>query len=191
MDNREKILECAQDLFCARGYDAVGVQEIAETAGVTKPTLYYYFGNKRGLLETLLQTRYADLAQAIDAASWYADDVPDLLCRVASAYIDYAMSGRKMYKLMMALFYSARENEAYQAVSPIVKDFYRRMVHVFAQASNRLGNMNGRQEQFAVSFIGVINHYLLFMEERDSGKQTVSPEEKKALVDQFMYGIFS
>lgn len=54
MDNREKILNCALELFHARGYDAVGVQEIAETAGVTKPTLYYYFGNKRGLLEALL-----------------------------------------------------------------------------------------------------------------------------------------
>ena len=42
MDNREKILNCALELFHARGYDAVGVQEIAEMAGVTKPTLYYY-----------------------------------------------------------------------------------------------------------------------------------------------------
>ena len=40
MDNREKILNCALELFHARGYDAVGVQEIAETAGVTKPTFW-------------------------------------------------------------------------------------------------------------------------------------------------------
>ena len=52
MDNREKILNCALELFHARGYDAVGVQEIAETAGVTKPTLYYYFRNKRGLMHS-------------------------------------------------------------------------------------------------------------------------------------------
>ena len=30
-----------------KGYDAVGVQEIVDTAGITKPTLYYYFGSKR------------------------------------------------------------------------------------------------------------------------------------------------
>ena len=41
MDNQERIMECALDLFYAKGYDAVGVQEIAETAGITKPTLYY------------------------------------------------------------------------------------------------------------------------------------------------------
>ena len=78
MDNKEKILQCALELFYARGYDAVGVQEIAETAGVTKPTLYYYFGSKKGLLETLLETEYAVLRQALESASWYA--VPGGIC---------------------------------------------------------------------------------------------------------------
>ena len=50
LDNRELILNAALDLFYARGYDAVGVQEIVDRAGVTKPTLYYYFGSKLGLL---------------------------------------------------------------------------------------------------------------------------------------------
>ncbi|HIZ64719.1 MAG TPA: TetR family transcriptional regulator, partial [Candidatus Blautia pullicola] len=45
LDNRELILNAALDLFYARGYDAVGVQEIVDRAGVTKPTLYYYFGS--------------------------------------------------------------------------------------------------------------------------------------------------
>ena len=53
MDNRAEILNAALDLFHARGYDAVGVQEIVERAGVTKPTLYY-FGSKLGLLKSLL-----------------------------------------------------------------------------------------------------------------------------------------
>ena len=49
MENREKLLSCALDLFYARGYDAVGIQEIVDAAGVTKPTMYYYFGSKKGL----------------------------------------------------------------------------------------------------------------------------------------------
>ena len=46
MENREMIMRCAKTLFYAKGYDAVGVQEIVDKAGVTKPTLYYYFGSK-------------------------------------------------------------------------------------------------------------------------------------------------
>ena len=50
MDNRQAILDSALTLFYEKGYDAVGVQQIVDAAGVTKPTLYYYFGSKQGLL---------------------------------------------------------------------------------------------------------------------------------------------
>ena len=62
MDNKERIMESAKDLFYARGYDAVGVQEIADGAGITKPTLYYYFGSKLGLLKALLENGLSSCA---------------------------------------------------------------------------------------------------------------------------------
>ena len=39
MENRMLIMECAKELFYEKGYDAVGVQEIVDRAGITKPTL--------------------------------------------------------------------------------------------------------------------------------------------------------
>ncbi len=63
MDNRSTLLKCALDLFAARGYDGVGVQEIVEAAGVTKPTLYHYFGSKQGLLQALLEEIRSALAK--------------------------------------------------------------------------------------------------------------------------------
>ena len=65
MDNRTNLLDCALNLFAARGYDAVGVQEIVEAAGVTKPTLYHYFVNKRGLLDVLLQSGFERLLDEV------------------------------------------------------------------------------------------------------------------------------
>jgi len=46
---RERLLAEALRLFTARGYAATTVREIVAAAGVTKPALYYYFGNKEGL----------------------------------------------------------------------------------------------------------------------------------------------
>lgn len=43
MDNRQLIIEKALELFCARGNDAVGVQEIAEQSGITKPNAVLLF----------------------------------------------------------------------------------------------------------------------------------------------------
>lgn len=191
MDNRERILECALDLFYARGYDAVGVQEIAEKAGVTKPTLYHYFGSKYGLLETLIQQKTAQLNRKMRIAAEYDGDVPGTLYRVAKTLIDVAGANKKMYMLMMALFYSARENEAYQAVRPWMKEFYDIVTDVFEKAVHELGNMRGRQRQFAIGFLGTLNQYILIMCEHPKEDWGVNDKITKDLVDQFMYGIHS
>ena len=58
MDNRQKIRDQALSLFAARGYEAVGVEQIARAAGVTKPTLYHYFGSKENLYRETLRVVY-------------------------------------------------------------------------------------------------------------------------------------
>ena len=51
--------------------------------------------------------------------------------------------------------------------------------------------MNGRQEQFAIGFLGIINNYLLVAGEQAENAVQISDETKISLVNQFMYGIFS
>lgn len=52
-----RILDTASTLFYERGIHAVGVDTIAEEAGVTKRTLYDRFGSKDVLVEQYLQGR--------------------------------------------------------------------------------------------------------------------------------------
>jgi len=51
---RERLLVSASRLFAQKGYAATTVREIVEAAGVTKPVLYYYFGNKEGIYLALM-----------------------------------------------------------------------------------------------------------------------------------------
>lgn len=46
---REQILGCAARLFEQRAYSEVSTTEIAAAAGVGRPLINHYFGNKRGL----------------------------------------------------------------------------------------------------------------------------------------------
>ena len=191
VDNREKILQCALELFYARGYDAVGVQEIADKAGVTKPTMYYYFGSKYGLLEALVNEKLSNLNTAMRQAADYHGNVPGTLYRMASQLIDLANENRKMYVLMMALYYSAKENEAYRAIRPLITELYGIIVRFFEDATPQLGNIRGRQEQFAMGFLGILNQYILWMCEKTEEGCVVQEEKKHSLVNQFMYGIFT
>jgi AcrR family transcriptional regulator len=53
---RVAVLRSAAELFNSKGYAATTVREIVEAAGVTKPVLYYYFGNKEGVFLELLNS---------------------------------------------------------------------------------------------------------------------------------------
>ena len=77
MDNRMNILQKALQLFYEKGYDAIGVQEIADAAGVTKPTLYHYFGSKYGLLEAVAREDYVQLRDGLAVRAEYAGDFAD------------------------------------------------------------------------------------------------------------------
>jgi AcrR family transcriptional regulator len=53
---RESLLDAAERLFAAQGYDAVGIREISAAAGVNLAAIKYHFGSKRELyLETVLR----------------------------------------------------------------------------------------------------------------------------------------
>lgn len=191
MDNKLLLMQCAKELFYAKGYDAVGVQEIVDRAGLTKPTLYYYFGSKQGLLKTLLETYCEGLRSLIADVLKEQHGIQGDLYRLANAYADFFERDREFYMLLMSLFYSARENEAYQVVKPFMKEFYNDAVQIFERSSEQLGNMHGRQRQFAIGFIGTIHQYLLLHCETEQGHERVSQENITSLVNQFMYGIFS
>lgn len=188
MDNRSTILANALRLFAARGYDAVGVQEIAEASGITKPTLYHYFGSKRGLLDTLLEQHFTQLYQAVRQAAEYHGDLPLTLEKVARAYFDFAKAHRTFYRMQLALWYTPLQSETFQAVAPWNERLYQEIERLFAQAVEQHGNMRGRQRAYATTLLGMINTYIGMA--LNGYTELEDPLVHRA-VHQFMHGIFS
>jgi AcrR family transcriptional regulator len=62
---REALIEAARAHFAARGYAAVGTEEIVRAAGVTRGALYHHFGGKRDLFEAVYERIEVELAQRI------------------------------------------------------------------------------------------------------------------------------
>jgi AcrR family transcriptional regulator len=52
---RAELLDCAQELFLARGYDNTTVNDVIAKAGVSKGALYHYFTSKEAMLEALAE----------------------------------------------------------------------------------------------------------------------------------------
>ncbi len=54
-NTRDRILAVASDLFYQEGIRKVGIKEICEKAGITKPTLYHHFTSKDRLIAAYLE----------------------------------------------------------------------------------------------------------------------------------------
>jgi AcrR family transcriptional regulator len=54
-DTRDQILSVAARLFAERGFANVSIRDICDTAGVTPPTIYHYFGNKDRLFQEVIR----------------------------------------------------------------------------------------------------------------------------------------
>jgi AcrR family transcriptional regulator len=56
-DKQIQIMEAAEKLFAAKGFNGTSVRDIAETAGVNLAMISYYFGSKEKLFETMFAYR--------------------------------------------------------------------------------------------------------------------------------------
>lgn len=55
ISTREKIFRAAAHLFAEKGFSGVSMREISEATALSKPTIYYYFGNKQGVYAALVE----------------------------------------------------------------------------------------------------------------------------------------
>ena len=53
--NKEKLIQAGLSLLSQKPSEEISMDEIAEKAGVTKPMVYYYFGNKAGFYKYLIE----------------------------------------------------------------------------------------------------------------------------------------
>jgi len=65
---KEAILKAADELFAQNGFNGTGVDAIASASGVTKRTLYKYFGSKQGLIEAVLDQHQERMMVSIRGA---------------------------------------------------------------------------------------------------------------------------
>ena len=188
VESRSALLRAALTLFAGRGYEGVGVQEIASVTGVTKPTLYHFFGSKQGLLEALFRDYAGRLDREVAEAAVYQGDLRRTLDRIAAAYVGFATLEPAGYRLELALYFAPRESPA-RAVA--VHHYARRQAlleAVFVEAVRQHGNLRGRQQRYAVSFIGVLNSNIALQLD---GGLVITEQLRHDIVHQFSHGIYS
>jgi AcrR family transcriptional regulator len=182
---RDALAREATRLFAARGYAAVGVQEIAEAAGVTKPTLYHHFGNKVGLLQAILHDELAALAARIAPVAAYRAELDATLAAVAAAYFAHAEQRTAFYRLMLLLWFSPVDSEERSVSASLFQIQQAMLERLFQDAARDHAVLRGRHAALAATFLGTVNTLIGI---RLNGRLRLDHPLARRTVHQFLHG---
>ncbi|MCF8479548.1 MAG: TetR/AcrR family transcriptional regulator [Rhodospirillum sp.] len=84
---RREIIEGARRVFRAEGFDGASMAQIAQSAGVSKGTLYVYFANKEALFEALVVQDRQKAAETMFQVDETESDVRVLLTRLGVSFV--------------------------------------------------------------------------------------------------------
>jgi AcrR family transcriptional regulator len=89
-NNRDKLLDAAEQLFASKGFDATTTREIARAAAVPLGLMAYYFGTKSDLYAEVIarraQQHVEDIGASMREAQELAGERPMTMTEVIKAY---------------------------------------------------------------------------------------------------------
>jgi TetR/AcrR family transcriptional repressor of mexJK operon len=108
---RQSIIKGATTLFLKHGFKTVSMDKIAQSAPVSKATLYKYFASKNDLLATVIDELCGSLWQTMEDAPIDSESVEYNLQKIASAFVDliFSKEGLAIYRLVVAECYDFPE----------------------------------------------------------------------------------
>ncbi|MCQ2588450.1 MAG: TetR/AcrR family transcriptional regulator [Treponema sp.] len=186
MENKTFITENAIKLFSQKGYEAVGVQSLCEASGITKPTLYYYFKSKAGVLEYISETKGKEHLEKIKSALTYNHDFIKGLTDVLKTEINFAIENKEFFNLHCTLLNSPDGSEQKSIYLPVIKEIQKCFDDFFTASCNEFGNMKGKEILYSRLFLNnVISTAILVI----NGQLEFSEETVYQIIHSLVYGM--
>jgi len=130
-ETRARILHAAREVINEHGYHAATFQAIAERAGLSRPTVHYYFNTREQVYDSLVQEASAVLDDCIAEARREGTLLKQLSAFVAAAYqLDFADRSMMRYIITSRLefHHGSTERNGGGPVVAAVHAFYTAMV---------------------------------------------------------------
>jgi len=186
---RARLLEGASRLFAQKGYAATTVREIVEYAGVTKPVLYYYFGNKEGiylqLMAEALSTVDALVNQTMGSGESAQQRIKNLCDRTFAAILEHL----DVVRVMDSIYYGPPQGAPFFDFEVFHREF-EEAIRTLVEEGMACGEFRqGDPESVTLAILGILDMakgIRLCHPERSRGQQGLAQ-----LLDVVFHGVLS
>jgi TetR/AcrR family transcriptional regulator len=184
--SNDRILKNALELFSERGYDATSVREICEAAGVTKPTLYHFYGSKEGVYRAIVEGALERFSAETIGALASDGTLRERLVRMAQAYVDATLRQPDLARFIMALIHNSPRSAPVTDLVGFYQGILDALARTLDEAIARGEIAAGPTEVRLLVFMGALGEamhgYLLV------GNPELTPQLAQTLVDTILGG---
>ena len=124
---REEILDAAERLFAAKGFDNTSTGDILDTVGIARGTLYYHFKSKEDILDGVIQRLTDRLMQ--DAGAIVRRKELPVLERLTKAILSLNVESRigleimeQVHRPQNALMHQKMQSALLEGINPILTE---------------------------------------------------------------------
>lgn len=184
----EAIADRAAELFAEKGFAATSIREIAEAAGVTKPTLYYYFGSKEGLVRHIVRGSICAFADAVARCVAADASLEETLLAIAESQLTYADAHPAAVKLFCRIQHQPPGEVPLDDLCAESQEGLSRLAALFEAAAER-GEIAARDSfLLATSFAGSLFSHIVGRWREERLAAVPAADLARQIVDLFLVG---
>ncbi len=99
-NKRERILLAAVEVFTRQGYNRARMEEIAETAGIGKGTLYEYFDSKVQLFHEMIIRSWDEYSDSFTADSIHELSFEETIREIVKGHFTFSKEKKKLARIL-------------------------------------------------------------------------------------------
>jgi AcrR family transcriptional regulator len=153
---RDELLDAAVQAIRKQG-PQVSMEDLAKSAGVTKPILYRHFGHRDGLTAAL-GTRFADGLQAtLLAAMGSGTDARETLVKTIDAYLSFVERDPEVYRFLVRNLTATPDGHDELSVGNFLRQVGNQVAVVVGEQMRAAKVDSGGAEPLAHGIVGMVH----------------------------------
>ncbi|MFQ6171743.1 TetR/AcrR family transcriptional regulator [Oryzobacter sp. R7] len=128
-ERREQLIGIGRKQFADKGFEGATIEEIAHSAGVSKPVVYEHFGGKEGLYAVVVDREIQSLLGGVTAALASGGTSRQIIERAALALLDYVEGSTDGFRILVR---DSPTGQATGSFASLMSDIASQVEHILA-----------------------------------------------------------
>ena len=155
LNARDRLLDAAIELFATRGFQAIGLRDLAGHVGLHAGSLYHHIENKQGLLFELIESALSDLLVDTKRRMKGARTASERVRRFVHAFVTFNLNEKHRLVLVTREFVNLNEEHKYQA-NQLKNTYWSLLSAIIADEYEEKGKLDGEIGLITNAAIGML-----------------------------------